>query len=289
MNIGILGSGFGLYGYLPAACENLWTPLILKKSHAAVESRAELQNYQSKIKYVETEEELIRISNRLIIARNPERQTEILISKKAFPEIEHLYLEKPLVDKLEKRQEIIELLSTKSFSIAYLWLYTEWFLDFKRILEQVNNTSFIINWEIPFIDSNWKSFREKGGGLIQNYGVHFLAMLHKLDFEKNCINIIENSFATINAVDRNKNTICMYLKYSEGRSFSLEQTINKKSLMIFSAETPFGRSHVKGQTDIRVPLLSNYLKTPINDLNSSSKEIELFITHLLDYKPLDHH
>ena len=91
MNIGILGSGFGVYGYLPAVCKNLWTPIILEKNRSKIEARPELFQYKDRITYVSAEKTLIENSHSLIIATTPTYQTKFLQSND-LKNINHLYL-----------------------------------------------------------------------------------------------------------------------------------------------------------------------------------------------------
>ena len=49
MKVGIFGSGFGLYGYLPSIIKLGWTPLVLQKSYNAMILRPELNRFADSV------------------------------------------------------------------------------------------------------------------------------------------------------------------------------------------------------------------------------------------------
>lgn len=284
MNIGILGSGFGVYGYLPAVCENDWNPILLSKARSSVENRTELKKYQRKIKYVDSEKELMEFSNRLVIARNPERQIVAIKSALGIRDIQHFYLEKPLTDKPSNRREIIDLLSNTSFSLAYLMVYTTWFSTLKKMLQTESNKSITITWEIPASDTKWKSSSAEGGGLLFYYAPHLLAILFNLDVAPSQIVISEKTSVQIIGIDKFNNTLNIKLAYSSQSFFSIKNTDAHNKLEWFNSETPFGVANTKGSLDNRISVLRIYLNSPITVLQSSSEDLELYISRLIEFK-----
>ena len=96
--IGILGSGFGLYGYLPAVCQYYPNKsiLLIKKAKLILNSRSELHNYQKNIIWKENFEDLIKSSDFLIVAYPPfetKKLTKLILSssKKSLMIITCLY------------------------------------------------------------------------------------------------------------------------------------------------------------------------------------------------------
>ena len=90
--IGILGSGFGLYGYLPALC--LYYPnkkiLLNSASRLKFNARTELREYSSQIIWVDGIEQIINRSELLIICYPPfevEKLIDILIKSPVLKKI----------------------------------------------------------------------------------------------------------------------------------------------------------------------------------------------------------
>ena len=77
-NFGILGGGFGLYGYLPAAFNNGFNILTLEKYKDFILSRADIKQFFNKIQFYKKDQEVINKSNILVIARRPGDQQKII-------------------------------------------------------------------------------------------------------------------------------------------------------------------------------------------------------------------
>ena len=90
MSIGILGSGFGLYGYLPAI-NNLGVGVnLLSRTQDVLESRAELRHLKANIEFCHSEQDLIQRSDKIVLARTPSSQLSFII--KHSGQFEHLFL-----------------------------------------------------------------------------------------------------------------------------------------------------------------------------------------------------
>ena len=106
MKIGILGSGFGLYGYLPALMNlgyEVWVPIRYKEK---ISRRIELQKIVSDI-FLKSEEQILSDCGILVIARRPEDQFALLnqlsYSKQKY------FLEKPLARNLAEQNQLLNL------------------------------------------------------------------------------------------------------------------------------------------------------------------------------------
>jgi hypothetical protein len=281
MQIGILGSGFGIYGYLPAICQNNWKPIVLSKNKIIIENRPELRNLKNKIKFAENETKLIELSERLVVARDPQSQVNFLHNYKILPRNQHLYLEKPLTPDLSSRNKILQLLQDKSFSIAYLFRYTFWFQEILETFKHRNGHGYEIYWNVPNLNSTWKFQERQGGGLLLNYGIHFLAILNLLDFTLSDIEIIDREKLFIYANNKKSNVLKVIVQTSTSPQFSINRVIGNCSKEIYFNDTPFGSANSYGEKDNRVGLLSIYLKDAINK-NSTYLELEMYISNLLN-------
>ena len=71
--VGILGGGFGLYGYLPAFANLGYEIFTLKRYERFIKKRADLTKYIKDINFLK-EEDLISKVDCISISRNPENQ-----------------------------------------------------------------------------------------------------------------------------------------------------------------------------------------------------------------------
>jgi hypothetical protein len=283
MKIGIIGSGFGIYGYLPAVCNNSLTPIILEKNRDKIEERPELSKYNKRIIYVLNEKKLFENSSSLIIATTPKYQTELLQST-FFGDIQHFYLEKPISPNLRESFNLIQFLKFKkfNFSVAYLFLYTSWYVDLKNLL--VNKESIYLNfiWKVKKTESNWKSDMRQGGGLLYFYGIHFLASLYDLGILEENVDLIEtDDKVIINARDLKNNKLMFEIEYADKPHFSFKILEEKVHQIVYENETPFGLKNRIGTEDTRVGLIEKYLR--VNNLTLSQKHLdtEIYIYNVM--------
>ena len=268
--VGILGSGFGLYGYAPALVELNKTVIVPNRYRAKIVSRDELQPYLPKIEFVK-EIDVLEKSNYLIVARNPESQFDIV--KNIRESKRHLFLEKPLASTLTDHKELYNTLISRnfSFSVAYLFLFTPWWQQIIQKFEIQPTSKVQINWIIAR-PTGWKLDIKSGGGIALFYGIHFVPLLisDKYNFQ-----IWSNK-----SDDRSQKLILVNLKggeieieilYGTKNSFQVFESQKSRSpFCIFSAESPFGPSPARGVRDPRVEFIKPYLAQYFTGLNSLS-------------------
>lgn len=189
-NWGIVGGGFGIYGYLPAIAQKFnGDILVLKKNFNKVSDRPELKKYIKNISYVDTYDELIKRSTSLVLSVPPEIQEEYVykISSKNY-RYKNLILEKPIASNSILAANILDLSikTADSVRVGYSFNDASWV----RILDIFSNnrkSNFLdISWKFNAhhyrnkIDS-WKIRHEKGGGILRFYGIQIIATLASLD------------------------------------------------------------------------------------------------------------
>jgi predicted dehydrogenase len=283
MKIGILGSGFGIYGYLPAACKNFYSPIVLEKNRNKIDLRPELIQYKKRITYAECEKSLIEKSDALIIATTPKYQFE-LVQSFDLKNINHLYLEKPIAPSLESYSDLIKFLTSnkKSFSVAYLFIYTSWYTEVTNLLKYSHGNNLKFMWSVKKIQSTWKNSVESGGGLLHFYGIHFLALLYHLGISNINIEIIENNEKVeINAIDESNNKIHILINYAENSYFEIKLIDILGDNVILEDQTPFGLQNKLGIEDTRVDLIARYLKDFKTTSRSTGLGIEEYIYRVL--------
>jgi hypothetical protein len=207
--LGILGSGFGLYGYLPAIIEsdfdNVVLPIALKGN---LTSRSELKSYANSIIWVENRDVMLESVDTLVLAVPPHQQVMIVkdLLNKRLNNIDKLFLEKPpATDYSESIALLSELKESHlKFRIAYTFPFCMWFDTLRTFIEENNTSDLKINIEwvfnayyLQYQPNSWKAFSKEGGGVLNFYGIHILSVFVMLGF-----NILKHSFLYCEKVGR---------------------------------------------------------------------------------------
>ena len=110
MNFLIIGSGFGIYGYLPAIYKNSKKIFLNIKYKKKIEKRIELIRYLERVTWYFDIKDINNKIDYVIIAQNPKKQ--FLITKKIlrFLKPKHLFLEKPLCHSPNKSLNFVKFL-----------------------------------------------------------------------------------------------------------------------------------------------------------------------------------
>lgn len=204
--LGILGGGFGLYGYLPAAAALLQEPvLLLNKYKPIIDSRQELLSFKDQIIWLESEEELIQTADSLVISRRPIDQ-EALASKCLLQtNLKRIMFEKPLASTPEKAQKILDQVakSDKHCSVGFTFRFTAWAIQLKEKLlngEFSEHESINLSWHFMADHfsrnlESWKMDHSQGGGAIRFYGIHVIALLAEWGYDQ----VVSSSVETQNS------------------------------------------------------------------------------------------
>jgi hypothetical protein len=283
VKIGVLGSGFGVYGYLPAAFSLDWNVATLYRYQESIVSRPELTQFQNRIEYVASEELLLSSCSSIVIARTPDLQFQFLKNySQEIKEIKHLFLEKPLTSSIEDSETALDFLrkSELSFSLGYLFLHTEWFETISQLLE-TNGNKIEIYWSIPSPKSSWKASVDLGGGIDSFFLVHFIPVFLKLGFRMSNLKVSQlDKISFLSVLDLN--VIEVYAKLEES-DFRFEIFLNDLPAPIYSAETPFGAKPKKGVADPRISPLQKYLTSSMSnsDGGANALKVELEVLEFL--------
>ncbi len=187
----ILGSGFGLYGYLPALI-NLGERVVLPERYRdRFNSRPELAPFASQVQWSLTEEEALARADGVVLALRPSDQYEWVPRCLARSEISRLILEKPLAPAPDGAAFVLDKLigSGKAFRIGYTFRYTDWALKLRGLVETKGVATFAIHWNFlahHFRHDlyNWKRSTAQGGGAIRFYGIQVIALLAELGYRE---------------------------------------------------------------------------------------------------------
>ncbi len=187
---GIIGSGFGLYGHMPAICGLSTEKVLLPKRYLPVfEKRTELSLLRNQIQWLEDEESVIERAETIVLSLWPKGQEELIKTCLSYAHIKAIALEKPLAstpaDSIDLLQKLRD--SDKIFRINYAFIYTAWFSQLKDQLKEAKTIK--INWNFLAHHykhdlHNWKRQVSAGGGVIRFFGIHLIAILSALNFDE---------------------------------------------------------------------------------------------------------
>ena len=275
MNTLILGSGFGLYGYLPAV------EVVSKKIFLEYKYKNKLQNLKiskkifNKIYWYKNESNIIDKINIVVIAYPPILQSKKI--KQLFKNkklVRYLFLEKP-IDKnpIAARKLIKFLIKNKvKFSFGFIFKYLAWS---KLINKKKNLKNIKIIWNIKKknASNSWKYKSKFGGGLIRYYGIHFLKLFSENNYHKILINDLKKNHWTLQIQNSKKTVITLIIKYSNKDKF-LIKTQNKN---LISAPTPIIENIVSKKIDPRVKILKRYINQKIRQNGDNYTESLKFV------------
>lgn len=190
----IVGKGFGLYGYLPAIILNRYKLILPHEYKFTIENRNDLKIYVEKLFWAENISQAILKADNIILAIPPEEQFKFIFKNIHLIKNKTLFLEKPIANMPKEGIELINFLDENKikFCVNYSFLYLNWFIDlFHKIKGLDKKYSIEINWKFKayFLKNkiiSWKSAVEKGGGILNFFGIHMIAVLTALNYD-DCI------------------------------------------------------------------------------------------------------
>src|ERR1700682_547845 len=125
----IVGSGFGLYGYLPALIETFGEPVVLPQAYREkISARPELRGYLDDIRWAADMQAALGTATGAVVATPPRRQQEVVTLCQGLPALSMLVLEKPVAVTPAAANEMLHALrrAGKRFRIGYTLLHTDW-------------------------------------------------------------------------------------------------------------------------------------------------------------------
>jgi predicted dehydrogenase len=265
----ICGSGFGLYGYLPALMtlgEGVILPVAYKEK---VQRRSELTEYFECIEWVPNIDDALSKAGSVILASPPYQQTSLVERCLALNNIERILVEKPIAVAPAEAIDILSLLerSGKRFEVAYTLLYTDWFES--QCWKSNPDASIQIHWcfmahHFANDIENWKRQHVLGGGALRFYGIHLLAVLAYFGYELVLSSTIdglskgepEKWMAEISGSNLPLCRVMLDSRDSDQR-FSI---ISLPDTGIVNLKEPFADEQVIWSHDIRVNALTRLLK-----------------------------
>ena len=121
----IIGSGFGLYGYLPAIIKLQKKGLVLpEKYKEKILLRPELREFEKDILWVKDSDEALIKTTHLIVAVPPNTQYSLVKKIVKKTNIKTIYLEKPIAPSVEKSNDLLKFLDLNKvkYVVGYSFL-----------------------------------------------------------------------------------------------------------------------------------------------------------------------
>jgi hypothetical protein len=239
-SIGILGGGFGLYGYLPAAViyygRNVYT---LEAYREFINDRQDLRGFRGDIKYLEDERIMIDLCDVIVYARRP-CDTRRLLSHNV--QGKRLIIGKPVAEDPESAREMYKRLrdSGAEVIVDYLFCYLSWTsLLLRREGEDARDISVCWRFRGSPKNREWKSQPVSGGGIMNYYGIHFIALAVFLGFTevKSVSSLLKNRMETVFYSPCSNRTLSVTIdNRSDIDSFIISETSGQQ---IYRTESPF--------------------------------------------------
>jgi len=275
MNSLILGSGYGIYVYLPAIYKVSKYIYLNEDYKITFSKRKNLKKFKNKIIwYSDNFQKLSKIDN-LIIAKRPKDQLKI-IKKLDFKNqgIKRLFLEKPIAQNPINSLKIVNFLEKKkiNFNLGFLFKFLKWYQFFKNKKKFTKNYQII--WSIKINQKNkpWKLNKQNGGGILRFYGIHFIRFLYENNFTKVKSKIINKEIFSITSQLNNKFEIKFKLHFSNKNKF----LIKSDDKLLYNSPNPFLKE-IKKYSDPRIKITSKYFINALKTYKTNYKHEKNFI------------
>ncbi|MDP3973598.1 MAG: Gfo/Idh/MocA family oxidoreductase [Candidatus Daviesbacteria bacterium] len=247
VKVGIIGSGFGLYGLLPAFNS-------IKKCQViaiCANDKGRLKKYQSEVgnKKIYKDWQLMLNNEKLdalAIAVTPNAQYRI--AKKAIKKGLHIFAEKPLAATLLQARQLYKLAEKKKIIHAIDFIFPE-IEEWKEVKKIINNgqlgtlkkielTWLFLSYDIKNKITSWKSNAREGGGALSFYFSHSLYYLEY--FAGKIIKINSDIFYSKKSLNRGDVGADLTLKFEHGitgqAQLSCNSSTTSKHQLIFKFE-----------------------------------------------------
>jgi predicted dehydrogenase len=188
----ILGSGFGLYGYLPALVTGCDQAVYLPERYRGrLKEREDVRHFVDIVKWSADENAALEQIEAVVVSQRPADQAGWIRECAGRPNIQALLLEKPLAPSPEAASEALDMLeaSGKRYRIGYNFRFTPWAKALKQQLRSTAATGRLsIDWQFRAHHYahglyNWKRSVSAGGGALRFFGIHLLGLLAEMGFD----------------------------------------------------------------------------------------------------------
>jgi predicted dehydrogenase len=192
MKIAIFGSGFGLYGYLPAILHFPGTEVMLPECYRArLCDRADIAPLATRILWKPDQAAVLDRADAVIVAQRPEDQPDRVSACLKHANVKRLLLEKPLAPTPKDAMKLLDRVSEtcRVLRTGCTFRYTRWG---RTLLARARHAGartaplhIVWNFRANHYAQNlqtWKRTVSTGGGVLRFYGIHLIALLSELGY-----------------------------------------------------------------------------------------------------------
>ncbi len=228
INIGIIGSGFGLYGLLPAfhSLPNCRVAAFCGKKSPRFLNIIKMLSLEESIHHYSDWETMLASEklDAIAIALPPSAQYQI--AKIALEKDIHVFAEKPLTAKLEDAYDLAALAARKKtthgidflFPEIDVWQMAKKMLDekkFGKVLQVAVNWDFL-SYDVRQKISSWKTEVNRGGGALSFYCSH---VFYYLEYFVGAITNLKSHFTySPDSLNGGETGVDLNLEFSGGAS-----------------------------------------------------------------------
>lgn len=273
--LAILGGGFGLYGYLPAALSIPGVAVTLPARYRPIlRGRAELAPFEHQVHWAPSEHEALAMATRVVIARRPADQESLVVGLARYPSIQSLVLEKPLAGSPTDSATLAQRLHDRGmpFRVGYTLARTPWARRLAQWIAQPAGHEMLVRWDFMAKHysnphATWKRDTSAGGGALRFYGVQLIAAITGSSTE---VPQLISSSLTIDA-QHTARAWQSVLRFESGAVVQLHVdshssaprfSVHAPGLGDIEFADPFSELSTLGGQDVRVPLLAEILREP---------------------------
>jgi predicted dehydrogenase len=297
----ILGSGFGLYGYLPALIEAGVEKILLPYRYKdRFYNRSDVAHLISKVQWVPHETRALESADTVVLALRPDLQEMWVTRSLNMPNIKRLILEKPLASSPAAALDLNNALrnSGKNFRIGYVFRYTKWGKTLKTMLtnDSLDCTNELkINWSFLAYHyknniTSWKQNSEFGGGIIRFYGIQLIALIAEIGYtnikSSNVFGSNAQELVKWKAVFSGKNLPDCIIEVDSCANLNQFSVSLKQGALSYVSKNlnPFDVDNEGLINDLRIPLLQELVNSFKNDY---SNEYEWYYSALLIWQEIE--
>lgn len=182
--IAVFGSGFGIYGHLPAIVESGHAVAVPSRYRDQIETRVELRKYREAITFCGDEFEMLAGSEVAVLARRPADNEVLIAHILEVSRPSRIVVEKPSARTSVIAQSNDRLLTERGIRsyTPYLFQYTPWGRATREIVVSQTAETVSVDWSLNTANGGaaWKGDSSAGGGILSFYFIHMLALLYFL-------------------------------------------------------------------------------------------------------------
>lgn len=271
MKFAIFGSGFGLYGYLPAIVTGCGQSVLLPERYRSrLDDREDLRNYRDAVTWCADERAALDAADVVIISQRPADQAVWISECAVRPNIQAMILEKPLAPSPEAATAALDQLerSGKKFRIGFTFGATAWAPTLRQSCQTAASGHVSIDWQffahhyghdIP----TWKRRVSEGGGALRFFGIHLVALAAQLGYDavvqSRCDAAVpdecESWTAEFIGPDLPPCRVRVHSRALDPR-FTIDLVTDSETRRLVALGDPFAMEPVRPGTDRRVGLLA---------------------------------